>query len=246
MIEMLNNNLQRKTINLARQLCPRCRCCVKNIGLWNEGQLFMDWSKWQPWTVEGVRIILSLPLTSDRWDTDTLITTTDIPVPPARNGNRSQIEGSQRFAFLFQRHCPTHRIITHYYYPAWPDRGVPQDPSSLCFFAEHIRKDLEAGPQLGPAVVHCRSESQAPHLVNDCHIGLPTFTLFALMLRIKFCSLFVRFQCRCWSLRDVCGPAVAHAAVRERHPAWHPRCCGGSSASSDVDGSESGESVNLC
>lgn len=56
---------------------------------------------------------------------------------------------------LRQRHCPTDRIITHYYYPSWPDRGVPMDLCSLCFFAEHIRKDLEAGPRLGPAVVHC-------------------------------------------------------------------------------------------
>lgn len=54
----------------------------------------------------------------------------------------------------------------------------------------------------------------------------------------------MRFQCRCWSLRDVCCPAVAHAAVREGHQAWRPRCCGGSSASSDVDGSESGEWVS--
>lgn len=58
-----------------------------------------------------------------------------------------------------QRHCATGRTITHYYYPSWPDRGVPHDPSSLCFLAEHIRKDLEAGPRLGPAVVHCRSDT---------------------------------------------------------------------------------------
>lgn len=58
---------------------------------------------------------------------------------------------------MFQRDCPTHRIITHYYYPSWPDRGVPKDSSSLCNFTEHVRQDLEATPRLGPAVVHCRS-----------------------------------------------------------------------------------------
>ncbi|XP_074500056.1 receptor-type tyrosine-protein phosphatase V-like [Sebastes fasciatus] len=56
---------------------------------------------------------------------------------------------------LRQRDCPTGRIITHYYYPAWPDRGVPKDLSSLCAFTEHVRQELEAGPRLGPAVVHC-------------------------------------------------------------------------------------------
>nr|XP_046251791.1 receptor-type tyrosine-protein phosphatase V-like [Scatophagus argus]XP_046251792.1 receptor-type tyrosine-protein phosphatase V-like [Scatophagus argus]XP_046251794.1 receptor-type tyrosine-protein phosphatase V-like [Scatophagus argus]XP_046251795.1 receptor-type tyrosine-protein phosphatase V-like [Scatophagus argus] len=56
---------------------------------------------------------------------------------------------------LRQRHCPSDRTITHYYYPSWPDRGVPKDPSSLCVFTEHVRQNLEAIPRLGPAVVHC-------------------------------------------------------------------------------------------
>ncbi|XP_033485613.1 receptor-type tyrosine-protein phosphatase V-like isoform X1 [Epinephelus lanceolatus] len=56
---------------------------------------------------------------------------------------------------LRQRDCPTVRIITHYYYPAWPDRSVPKDPSSLCAFTEHVRQKLEEIPRLGPAVVHC-------------------------------------------------------------------------------------------
>lgn len=51
--------------------------------------------------------------------------------------------------------CPTDRIITHYYYPSWPDRGVPKDPFLLCAFTEHVRQNLEAIPRLGPAVVHC-------------------------------------------------------------------------------------------
>ncbi|XP_039459970.1 receptor-type tyrosine-protein phosphatase V-like [Oreochromis aureus] len=56
---------------------------------------------------------------------------------------------------LRHRDCPTDRIITHYYYPSWPDRGVPKSQSSLCVFTEHVRQHLEAIPCLGPAVVHC-------------------------------------------------------------------------------------------
>ncbi|KAM7404917.1 hypothetical protein PAMP_012221 [Pampus punctatissimus] len=56
---------------------------------------------------------------------------------------------------LRRRDCPTDRIVTHYYYPTWPDRSVPKDPASLCAFTEHVRQHLEAIPRLGPAVVHC-------------------------------------------------------------------------------------------
>ncbi|XP_076022652.1 receptor-type tyrosine-protein phosphatase V-like [Genypterus blacodes] len=56
---------------------------------------------------------------------------------------------------LKQRDCPTERTITHYYYPSWPDQGVPKDPSSLCVFTEHVRQHLQSIPRLGPAVVHC-------------------------------------------------------------------------------------------
>ncbi|KAM9786007.1 receptor-type tyrosine-protein phosphatase beta-like [Neosynchiropus ocellatus] len=56
---------------------------------------------------------------------------------------------------LRQRDSAADRIITHYYYPAWPDRGVPKEPSSLCIFTEHVRQHLESIPRLGPAVVHC-------------------------------------------------------------------------------------------
>ncbi|XP_020560405.1 receptor-type tyrosine-protein phosphatase V-like isoform X2 [Oryzias latipes] len=55
---------------------------------------------------------------------------------------------------LQQRGNPNDRIITHYYYPTWPDQDVPL-PSSLCVFTEHVRQHLEATPCLGPAVVHC-------------------------------------------------------------------------------------------
>ncbi|XP_049609657.1 receptor-type tyrosine-protein phosphatase eta isoform X1 [Syngnathus scovelli] len=56
---------------------------------------------------------------------------------------------------LRQKDFPTDRIITHYHYPPWPDRGVPKDPSSLCNFTDHVRQHLDAIPRLGPAVVHC-------------------------------------------------------------------------------------------
>ncbi|XP_061837783.1 receptor-type tyrosine-protein phosphatase V-like [Nerophis lumbriciformis] len=56
---------------------------------------------------------------------------------------------------LRQRDCLTERIITHYQYPSWPDRGVPTDPSSLCSFTDHVRRILQDMPRLGPAVVHC-------------------------------------------------------------------------------------------
>nr|XP_057907660.1 receptor-type tyrosine-protein phosphatase V-like isoform X2 [Doryrhamphus excisus] len=56
---------------------------------------------------------------------------------------------------LRQQDCPTDRIITHYHYPSWPDRGVPTDPSSLCAFTDQVRQHLNAIPRLGPAVVHC-------------------------------------------------------------------------------------------
>ncbi|KAF7658329.1 hypothetical protein LDENG_00014120 [Lucifuga dentata] len=56
---------------------------------------------------------------------------------------------------LKQRDCPTERKVTHYYYPSWPDRGVPKGPSSLCAFTEHVQQHLAAIPRLGPAVVHC-------------------------------------------------------------------------------------------
>ncbi|XP_049609660.1 receptor-type tyrosine-protein phosphatase V isoform X4 [Syngnathus scovelli] len=59
---------------------------------------------------------------------------------------------------LRQKDFPTDRIITHYHYPPWPDRGVPKDPSSLCNFTDHVRQHLDAIPRLGPAVVHCRSD----------------------------------------------------------------------------------------
>ncbi|KAG7332237.1 hypothetical protein KOW79_004071 [Hemibagrus wyckioides] len=47
------------------------------------------------------------------------------------------------------------RHITHYYYPSWPDQGVPKDHTSLVKFAEHVRKQLDDSPRLGPTVVHC-------------------------------------------------------------------------------------------
>ncbi|XP_053536154.1 receptor-type tyrosine-protein phosphatase beta isoform X3 [Ictalurus punctatus] len=56
---------------------------------------------------------------------------------------------------LRQHGSPTDRHITHYYYPGWPDQGVPKDHTSLSNFTEHVRKLLDDIPRLGPTVVHC-------------------------------------------------------------------------------------------
>ncbi|XP_023675063.1 receptor-type tyrosine-protein phosphatase eta-like isoform X2 [Paramormyrops kingsleyae] len=56
---------------------------------------------------------------------------------------------------LSQAGCPTERKITHYYYRAWPDRGVPQDRAALCAFTLQVRQHLDSEPHTGPAVVHC-------------------------------------------------------------------------------------------
>lgn len=48
-----------------------CRCCVKSIGLWTKAQFTTDWSKWQQLRANKVQIILSPPLTSDRWEKNT-------------------------------------------------------------------------------------------------------------------------------------------------------------------------------
>ncbi|XP_021422475.2 receptor-type tyrosine-protein phosphatase V isoform X2 [Oncorhynchus mykiss] len=55
----------------------------------------------------------------------------------------------------FQHGFPVERTVTHYYYTAWPDQGVPNDLSSLCAFTEYVRQHLDTLPLLGPAVVHC-------------------------------------------------------------------------------------------
>ncbi|XP_076859195.1 receptor-type tyrosine-protein phosphatase V-like [Brachyhypopomus gauderio] len=47
------------------------------------------------------------------------------------------------------------RHVTHYYYPDWPDQGVPKEPVSLCALTERVRKHLEGASSLGPTVVHC-------------------------------------------------------------------------------------------
>lgn len=72
-------------------------------------------------------------------------------------------------AVTFQRDCPASRTVTQYYYPSWPDRGVPREPASLSTFTEHVRQDLEASPRLGPAVVHCRWEPPGPSLSFGKH-----------------------------------------------------------------------------
>ncbi|KAL4645950.1 receptor-type tyrosine-protein phosphatase V-like [Arapaima gigas] len=56
---------------------------------------------------------------------------------------------------LRQMDAPTERKVTHYYYPGWPDRGVPWDFASFCSFAEHVRQQLDSAPRVCPAVIHC-------------------------------------------------------------------------------------------
>ncbi|XP_052337898.1 receptor-type tyrosine-protein phosphatase V-like isoform X5 [Oncorhynchus keta] len=56
---------------------------------------------------------------------------------------------------LRQHGFPIERTVTHYYYAAWPDQGVPNNLSSLCAFTEYVRQHLDTLPLLGPAVVHC-------------------------------------------------------------------------------------------
>ncbi|XP_029363258.1 receptor-type tyrosine-protein phosphatase eta-like isoform X2 [Echeneis naucrates] len=106
---------------------------------------------------------------------------------------------------LRQKYCATDRIITHYHYPPWPDRGIPRDASSLCAFTDFVRQHLEAIPRLGPTVVHCR----------------------------------------CGAVRDIYHAVVADAAWRSGHQAQRPGCCGRSTATSHVDGPNSG-AVHIC
>ncbi|XP_056279727.1 receptor-type tyrosine-protein phosphatase beta-like [Pseudoliparis swirei] len=57
---------------------------------------------------------------------------------------------------LRQGACPTaSRSVSHFHFPCWPDRSVPADVASLVSFTELVRRELEAEPRLGPAVVHC-------------------------------------------------------------------------------------------
>ncbi|KAJ8257378.1 hypothetical protein GJAV_G00184960 [Gymnothorax javanicus] len=56
---------------------------------------------------------------------------------------------------LLQAGSLAHRRITHYQYPAWPDRGIPQNIASLCAFAEIVRRHLTTVQHIGPTVVHC-------------------------------------------------------------------------------------------
>ncbi|KAM9475626.1 receptor-type tyrosine-protein phosphatase beta-like [Clarias gariepinus] len=56
---------------------------------------------------------------------------------------------------LRQHGSPTDRHITHYYYPGWLDQGVPKNHTSLVKFTDHVRRQLDDAPNLGPTVVHC-------------------------------------------------------------------------------------------
>ncbi|XP_036389242.1 receptor-type tyrosine-protein phosphatase V-like isoform X1 [Megalops cyprinoides] len=56
---------------------------------------------------------------------------------------------------LRQMGSPGERRITHYYYPAWPDRGVPHNIAAFSAFTELLRQHLDSIPHIGPAIVHC-------------------------------------------------------------------------------------------
>lgn len=45
------------------------------------------------------------------------------------------------------------RAVTHLQYVAWPDHGVPDDPSDFLLFATSIR-ERRRGEE--PLMVHCR------------------------------------------------------------------------------------------
>ena len=52
------------------------------------------------------------------------------------------------------------RTIYHFHFTAWPDHGVPQDPTHVLAYLDDVYqlqkqlKELELS--LGPVVVHCR------------------------------------------------------------------------------------------
>jgi len=49
----------------------------------------------------------------------------------------------------------TARTVTHFHYMAWPDFGVPEDPSGIVNFARLFRNVLPPSPHNKPTIVHC-------------------------------------------------------------------------------------------
>jgi netrin-G3 ligand len=47
----------------------------------------------------------------------------------------------------------TPHVVKHFYYTAWPDHGVPECPSSIVKFIQHVRRHY--GSSYAPLVVHC-------------------------------------------------------------------------------------------
>jgi len=45
------------------------------------------------------------------------------------------------------------REVTHLWYSAWPERGVPSDLDSLVQYTQEARKAIQSN--IGPTVVHC-------------------------------------------------------------------------------------------
>uniref|UniRef100_A0A7E4VXE1 protein-tyrosine-phosphatase n=1 Tax=Panagrellus redivivus TaxID=6233 RepID=A0A7E4VXE1_PANRE len=47
------------------------------------------------------------------------------------------------------------RSVIHYHYMAWPDFGVPEDPTGIVNFARLFRANLPPAPTNKPTIVHC-------------------------------------------------------------------------------------------
>ena len=45
--------------------------------------------------------------------------------------------------------------MTQFHFTAWPDFGVPQDPSSMLKFVRGVRHHMSRSDIIGPVVVHC-------------------------------------------------------------------------------------------
>ncbi|XP_058856002.1 receptor-type tyrosine-protein phosphatase V-like isoform X2 [Acipenser ruthenus] len=56
---------------------------------------------------------------------------------------------------LYHSSTHTERRVSHFYYTAWPDCGVPRTPASMTSFTEHVREQLNKTEGAGPTVVHC-------------------------------------------------------------------------------------------
>ncbi|XP_037334242.2 receptor-type tyrosine-protein phosphatase V-like isoform X1 [Pungitius pungitius] len=136
---------------------------------------------------------------------------------------------------LRQREPQTDRTITHYYYPTWPDQGVPRDLASLVAFTEHVRLELEAIPRLGPAVVHC-----------SAGVGR-SGTFVTLLWLMQLCARGIQPNVRAavqdlrlhrmWMVQNLVSPVEQYLLVHQCLLNW---LSGGASARSLSQGASSG------